>query len=98
MPTFDDGPPVIDAANCARGQTNAEYATVLLRICGVKEEWTQPELGVWVSSIPEIRKDLEAVIQEIKRRTVENVEWHLRGENAVKSFRRFIEQEKSRPD
>jgi hypothetical protein len=64
MPAIDD--------TTANGQSDGEYATVILEICGIKEEWSQPEPGKWVSSVRETREVLEQLVRLIKTRTVKN--------------------------
>jgi hypothetical protein len=66
----------------ANGQTDAEYATALLRICGVREDWFYDGPGVWTSTVADVRQQVEAVVALIKRRTVENVDAHLRAAGA----------------
>src|SRR5438132_3417292 len=73
-----------------RGESDPEYATVLLRICGIKEEWRQTEPGKWGSSVPETRHEVESLVAEIKRRVVENMKFRQRWKGSVAAVRRFL--------
>jgi hypothetical protein len=89
-------PPIDDTT--ANGQSDGEYATVILRICGVKEEWSQPEPGKWVSSVREMREALEQLVRLIKRRTVKNVNDHERAERAIGTVDTFLRQQSERAE
>jgi uncharacterized protein YPO0396 len=74
----------------ASGQTDAEYATVLLRICGVEERWASDGPAVWTSSVADVRRQVEYVVSLIKRRTVANVDAHLRVADAPGFAQQFL--------
>jgi hypothetical protein len=90
MPAIDD--------TTANGQSDGEYATVILEICGIKEEWSQPEPGKWVSSVRETREVLEQLVRLIKTRTVKNVRDHDRGERAIGTVDAFLRQQSERAE
>jgi hypothetical protein len=90
MPAIDD--------TTANGQSDGEYATVILEICGIKEEWSQPEPGKWVSSVREMREALEQLVRLIKTRTVKNVKEHEWAERAIGTVDAFLRQQCERAE
>jgi hypothetical protein len=89
-----DKPEVKVNENFAKGQSNPEYVTGIFNIVGIEEEWTQPELGKWISSERTKRDKLEEVVQLIKVRTVQNVKDHQEGEEAVEWINDFLDHNK----
>jgi hypothetical protein len=77
-----------------RGQSDPEYATVILRLCGVAEEWTQVG-GEWVSSVASLRGALEMLVRTVKERTVQNVLAHERMKGAKERTERFLKSRES---
>lgn len=78
----------------AHGQSDPEYATVILKLCGIKEEWKQegtPPRQVWVSSVAQLRKNLQELVRLIKVRTAKNVQDHAEARRAIGMVQRFIE-------
>jgi hypothetical protein len=84
-------PPPDDTYVMGRGQSDPEYATVILRLCGVKEEWTQVD-GEWVSSVATTRGALEMLVRTVKERTVKNVLAHERMKGSRERVERFLNQ------
>lgn len=85
-------PPPDDTYVMARGQSDPEYATVILRLCGVKEEWTQGPDGEWVSSVASLRGALEMLVRTVKDRTVQNVLARERMKGSKERTERFLNQ------
>lgn len=78
----------------ANGQSNPEYVTVILRICGIEEKWTTDNNGNWESSIKEIRSELEDLVKLIKERVVENIKAHEGMKESVDFINRWLEYKK----
>ena len=66
----------------ANGQSDPEYVTVIFNTLGIKEVWSEAELGKWISSHKEQRDALESLVRLIKSRQVDNVLWHQKAEEA----------------
>lgn len=77
-------------ASLGKGQSTPEYATVLLRMCGIQETWSRDAAGQWVSSAAAIRANVEAMVDEIIRRVVYNVQQHRLMEEGEERVRRFL--------
>lgn len=75
----------------AKGQTNAEYVTVILRICGIEEKWEIDGERNWESSVKGIRSELEDLVKLIKGRVVENIKEHEKMKEAVDFINRWLE-------
>jgi len=81
--------------NIANGQSNDEYVTIIFELCGIKETWTQPEIGKWVSDQVELRNNLRELVQLIKNRVVQNVHDHQKMESATEFIKMWIEFKKN---
>lgn len=78
--------------NTANGQSNGEYATVILRICGIEENWTwDEEKKRWGTDRFEMRTELEKLMQLAKLRVIKNVKEHMHAEQAVENFGRILD-------
>ena len=74
------------------GQSNPEYCTAILEMCGIQETWSQ--VGTpprWVSSVASTRRRIERLVALIKERTAENVLFHQEAEKAIGRVRHFLE-------
>ncbi len=84
----------MDVTQRAKGQSTPEYATVFLELCGVKETWTSLGDGKWQTNVREMRDNIEAMVNEIKRRVVQNVMDHLRMTDSAKVVQDWIADKK----
>jgi len=80
--------------NMANGNSDPEWGTVILAICGIKEVWSEVESGKWVSDKAEIRGRIELAVAEIKRRTVENVKAHKEMEEATMWIQEWLDKQR----
>jgi hypothetical protein len=83
---------VIDAEAELKG---GNLATTFLRICGVRERWTEhPEVktseGRWTSSHAEMRANVEAMIAAIRRQAAETERFWESYRRGVVAVRRFL--------
>lgn len=81
----------------ANGQSNPEYATVILQICGLEEIWIQvgtPPHQEWVCSDPERREAIEKLFQLAKDRTVANVRFRDKAARAIGIVQNFLKSDK----
>ena len=76
------------ACTFANGQSNGEYATVIMEIMGIKDAWK-------VES--DQRRNLEALVALIKHRTYINVLFSLEAEKAIGGVQRFLKDNGAEP-
>lgn len=91
---LDTMPDIKVDENFAKGQSNPEYVTGIFNIVGIKEIWTQPERGVWVTSERAKRDKLESMVQLIKVRTAQNVKDHQECEKSVEWVKDWLDHQK----
>jgi hypothetical protein len=74
-----------------RGQSDPEYATLIMQMCGIAEKWSRiDEPPYWISSQAELRRQLELTVKVIKDRVVSNLRFHAGARGAKERILRFL--------
>lgn len=95
----------------ANGQSNGEYGTVILRLCGIDEKWFKADPKTrepvsdedashgtayeWRSSVGPLRRKIEALSELIKLRQEKNVRDSLEMEKVAGRVDRFLSDVKA---
>ncbi len=72
---------------------NGSFATNIMRICGIKEEWTKQ--APWISDKADLRANLVAYIIKFKNQIVRNVIDNIEAQKAVGKVTDYLDRLKN---